>query len=89
MIGDNTLVGTYFSNLKSSNRTGTSSCNACIAAGSEVISSDFILSRRWYDLSDGWSNAHTGEGVANAATKPDHSFGGVIVGSVRLDSVFR
>lgn len=88
MIGDNSLFGTYFSNLKSSNRTGIS-CNTCIAIGLVVIFSDFILSRRWYDLSEGWSSAHTGEGVANAATKPDHSFGGVNVESVRLDSVFR
>lgn len=80
--GDNTLVGTYFSNLNSSNRTHISCCNVCIATRSTVMSSNFILSRRLNNLSEGWTNAHTGEGVASAATKPHHSFGGI---SVTLD----
>ena len=66
--GDNTLVGTYFSNLKSSNRTGISCCNICIATGLTVMFSDFILSRRWNNLSEGWTNAHTGDGVASACS---------------------
>ena len=80
--GDNTLVGTYFSNLNSSNRTHISCCNVCIATRSTVMSSNFILSRRLNNLSEGWTNAHIGEGVASAATKPHHSFGGI---SVTLD----
>ena len=87
--GDNTLVGTYFSNLNSSNRTGISCCNVCMATGSTVMSSDFILSRRLNNLPEGWTNAHTGEGVASAATKPHHSLGGISVTLDILDSAFR
>ena len=86
--GDNTLVGTYFSNLNSSNRTHISCCNVCIATRSTVMSSNFILSRRLNNLSEGWTNAHTGEGVASAATKPHHSFGGISVTLDIFDSAF-
>ena len=87
--GDNTLVGTYFSNLKSSNRTGISCCNVCIATGLTVMFSDFILSRRWNNLSEGWTNAHTGDGVASAAIKPHHTFGGMSVTLDVMTSAFR